>query len=381
MRSTLFLAVFLHLALHALAANPEDAKWLAENAKKPGVMITASGLQYTVIETGKDKGRTPGWRDECTCNYVGKLVDGKEFDSSSKKKDKALSKLSPSQVVRGWAEALQMMREGDTWEILLPPELAYGDHGGMRGGLVKPGAAVSIRVELLTVRRANFNWKLEHFIAIAIGVMAAIAGVRKLMQRKAIPLGKCVGAAGNSFVFFEVAIDGVPAGRIEMELFNWVAPKTVENFRCLCTGEKGMSLNWPDRPLHFKGTRFHRIVPGFMMQGGDIVGKGGMGAESIYGGPFDDEWTHGMVKHSERGMLSMANSGADLNGSQFFITSWRCSWVDGEHVVFGRVLKAMASRTLDKIEDCGNSDDKIPVVKEVIITDCGEFTPSDKKED
>jgi len=211
------------------------------------------------------------------------------------------------------------------------------------------------------------QWKIEHFVALGIGVILAIAGVRQALQKRAIPLGKCVGAEGNKFVFLEVAIDGRPAGRIEIELFSWVAPRAVENFRCLCTGEKGGSKNWPGRKLHFKGTRFHRIIPGFMMQGGDITGKDGLGAESVYGGPFEDEWQHGMVKHTERGLLSMANAGPDTNGSQFFITSWRCNWIDGKHVCFGRVLNAMQSKALDRIEDCGVMDEDQPVEKQVVI--------------
>ena len=106
-------------------------------------------------------------------------------------------------------------------------------------------------------------------------------------------------------------------GRIEMELFAKTCPKTAENFRCLCTGEKGQGRS--GRPLHFKGSSFHRVIPGFMCQGGDFTNHNGTGGESIYGEKFADEWTNGTIKHSVPGMLSMANAGPNTNGSQYFL--------------------------------------------------------------
>merc|ERR1712083_160017 len=113
-----------------------------------------------------------------------------------------------------------------------------------------------------------------------------------------------------------------------------------ENFRALATGEKGISSSSGKR-LHYKGTRFHRIIPGFMCQGGDLTTGDGMGGESIYGAPFRDEWEHGVIHHTQPGLLSMANRGRDTNGSQFFITVAETPWLDGKHVVFGRVVKGL----------------------------------------
>lgn len=138
----------------------------------------------------------------------------------------------------------------------------------------------------------------------------------------------------NVLVYFSVTIGGQPYGRITFELFKDICPITVENFRCLCTGEKGLSVS--GYPLHYKGTRLHRIIPHFMIQGGDFTCGTGQGNESIYGGKFADE--NFALKHDRPGLLSMANRGPSTNGSQFFITTVPCPWLDGRHVVFGRVL-------------------------------------------
>ncbi|XP_068596142.1 peptidyl-prolyl cis-trans isomerase D [Brachionichthys hirsutus] len=175
---------------------------------------------------------------------------------------------------------------------------------------------------------------------------------------------------GNPRVFFDVDIGDKRAGRIVFELFADIAPKTAENFRALCTGEKGTGTS-TGKPLHFKGSSFHRIIKKFMIQGGDFSNHNGTGGESIYGEKFEDENFH--YKHDKVGLLSMANAGPNTNGSQFFITTVPTPHLDGKHVVFGQVLKGMGVvNTLESLE----TKDDAPV-KPCVVADCGEHKDGD----
>ncbi|HEY8378450.1 MAG TPA: peptidylprolyl isomerase [Nannocystis sp.] len=169
----------------------------------------------------------------------------------------------------------------------------------------------------------------------------------------------------NPRVFFDISIGGAPAGRIVFELFADVVPKTAENFRALCTGEKGIGRS--GKPLHYKGSIFHRIIPQFMCQGGDFTRGNGTGGESIYGDRFADE--NFQLRHTGKGLLSMANAGPNTNGSQFFITTVETPWLDGKHVVFGKVVSGI--EVLDAMERTGSRSGATSQV--VRIEDCGQL--------
>ncbi|KAG6558247.1 hypothetical protein Mapa_000430 [Marchantia paleacea] len=180
-------------------------------------------------------------------------------------------------------------------------------------------------------------------------------------------MGKSKGLVSNPRVFFDITIDGDPAGRMIIELYADSVPKTAENFRALCTGEKGVGAV-TGKALHFKGSIFHRVIPGFMAQGGDFSKKNGTGGESIYGGKFADEnFKH---SHDGPGVLSMANAGPNTNGSQFFITFKSTSHLNGKHVVFGRVVEGLD--VLKKIETQPTGQRSIPEVP-IKIANCGEI--------
>ncbi len=180
--------------------------------------------------------------------------------------------------------------------------------------------------------------------------------------------------AVSSRCFFDVTVGGVRVGRVVFQLFDHVAPKTCKNFRSLCTGEAGIGQN-TEKPLHYKGTTFHRVIKGFMIQGGDFVNGNGTGGESIYGGTFDDEDLTAM-KHDKPFILSMANRGRNTNGSQFFITTAPAAHLDGLHVIFGQVV---AGKEVIKELELVDTDKKDRPLQDAKIVNCGELVLKQKK--
>jgi peptidylprolyl isomerase len=182
---------------------------------------------------------------------------------------------------------------------------------------------------------------------------------------KALPIVPGL-AKDNPKVYFDVTIGGRYIGRIVMLLFADVVPKTVQNFKILCMGNHSTTAS-TGQPLHFKGSTFHRVIKGFMIQGGDFTRGDGTGGESIYGAKFADE--NFKIKHTEAGLLSMANAGPNTNGSQFFITSGPTPHLDGKHVVFGRVITGFED-VFKQIENTKTGANDRPV-EDVVIVDCG----------
>lgn len=353
-----------------------DIEFLKVNATRSGVTVRPSGLQYKPINRAPEGAPKAAGTTPCRCHFRGMFTDLTMFDSSG---DKPVL-FAPEMLVPGLSEALLLMREGDRWEIVLPCHLAYGEKGA---GPIPGGAALIFDLELLEVgaplppKQANGKWTL-HTIAIAslISIGMALVLYQNLFLRRThsashsvVDVHSMSGAPGNPRVFFDIEAGGEPLGRVEFELFVNLVPKTVENFRALATGEKGVGKS--GKKLHYKGSAFHRIIPGFMCQGGDITRGDGRGGESIYGNAFEDEWEYGMVHHTEPGLLSMANRGRNTGSSQFFITLAPTPWLNEKHVVFGRVAAGFDVVLAMQTRGSASGSTSEPVV----VADCGELSP------
>ena len=164
----------------------------------------------------------------------------------------------------------------------------------------------------------------------------------------------------NPKVFFDINIDDKPSGRIEFLLYKEITPLTADNFQKLCEG-----VEIAGKKIGYKDTIFHRVIPQFMLQGGDFTNFNGTGGYSIYGNKFKDE--NFVRKHTSPGLLSMANAGPNTNGSQFFITTVPCPWLDGKHVVFGEVTKGI--ELVRKIESLGSSSGATKV--KIVVANSG----------
>ncbi|CAK0891924.1 unnamed protein product [Prorocentrum cordatum] len=378
------LAFLLALRLVSCGTGPEGLKFLEENGQRGEVVTTASGLQYEVLKPGPPEGPHPNASSSCVVHYRGTLLSGEEFDSSYKRAAPATFK--PTQVVRGWTEALQLMRPGDKWKLYLPSELAYGDRGA--GGKIPGGAVLVFELELLEIRpepdgllAKALGAAQENPLVVILGGLGVYALFTMLQggggASGSLSLADALEAEGNARVFMDVQIGDAEPGHVEFVLFAKHYPKTAENFRALCTGEKGKGQSGKD--LTFKGSVFHRIIPGFMCQGGDFTRGNGTGGESIYGAKFDDEWASGYIGHSEAGLLSMANAGVyhacDPTGWRILLNS--ASHLNNKHVVFGKVTSGM--ETIRQMERVGSGSGSTS--KKVVVVDCGEVQAGEKSKD
>lgn len=191
-------------------------------------------------------------------------------------------------------------------------------------------------------------------------LVAALEG--QVQARKKLPNHDTI----TDKVFLDIGIDDQPIGRIVIGLYGYVNPRTTENFRALCACDRGVGKVY-GKPLCYKGSVFHRIIPDFMVQGGDITHGNGVGGESIYGEMFPDE--NFALTHHKPGILSMANGGPNSNGSQFFITTVKAPWLDGRHTVFGEVVEGMD--VLKQVESAGSTTGR--PFRKVVILDSGKL--------
>jgi len=362
------------ITTRALSTPSPGEAFLTQNAVRADVTTLPSGLQYRVLASGPPDGKSPGSADPCECHYEGSLVCGTVFDSSYARG--APATFAPNQVIAGWSEALTMMREGDCWQLAIPPALGYGSRGA--GGVIPPDAVLLFKLELRKVKKASaFTALFDPLNVVLLGVLATglyVVGTTMAgdasgsVARGPTMVPDEAAKPDDPRVYFDIEIGGRAAGRIELQLFASVCPRACDNFRALCTGEKGLGAN--GKPLHYKGCPFHRVIPGFMCQGGDFTRFDGTGGESIYGGKFEDEWEHGVVRHSQPMLLSMANAGRNTNGSQFFLTTAETPHLDGKHVVFGRV--ASGEKVVKMIEAVGSMRGGTSQV--VRISACGQLS-------
>ena len=367
------MSFFGFITVVALASNEAGLAYLKQNAEDPEVITLPRGLQYKILYKGAEGGKSPELSSPCLCHYTGSLIDGTVFDSSVQRGKPAT--FAPNQVIKGWTEALPLMKEGDKWKLTIPSELAYGSRGA--GGRIPPNSVLNFELELIQVKESGpglfgilNGLDNSTLMMIAVGVFFVyrfLFGGSSSSSGPQLSLQQVSGSEDNPTVYFDMVVGDEPAGRIEMELFAEHYPKTAENFRCLCTGEKGMGGS--GKPLHFKGSTFHRVIPSFMCQGGDFTRGNGTGGESIYGEKFADEFENGFVSHNVPFLLSMANAGPDTNGSQFFLTTSVCTHLDGKHVVFGKVVNGETVVKAIEAVGSGTGRTSLPVV----IAGCGEM--------
>mmetsp|Transcript_177 Transcript_177/g.771 ORF Transcript_177/g.771 Transcript_177/m.771 type:complete len:367 (-) Transcript_177:3032-4132(-) len=312
--------------------------------------------------------------DKVSIHYVGTLDDGEQFDSSRERGEPISFTVGGGMMIPGFDKGVMGLKVGDKKDLKLSPDDAYGEVNPANVMKVPKQEVVGAVGEEYTVvgSKLMVGQGMTATISevgddeVTLDMNHPLAGKTLNFDIEVMDIERIEVKHRDKFkCFFDIEIGGEPAGKIIMELRGDVVPKTCENFRQFCTGEHKKG----GFPQGYKDVEFHRVIKDFMIQGGDFLKGDGTGCVSIYGSKFDDE--NFVAKHTGPGLLSMANSGPNSNGCQFFLTCTKTEWLDDKHVVFGRVL-GDGLLVLRKIENVATGPNNKPKLS-CKISQCGEM--------
>ena len=344
-------------AMRATAVFPRTAAMIKPRGRASFASSTPVSASAKRVEKG----------DNVSIHYTGTLENGEKFDSSRDRGEPIAFTVGGGMMIPVFDKGVLGLAVGESKSIVCAPAEAYGE--------IRPENILRVPKKDVVDAVGEEFVKVGEKLMVGQGMPAEIvevtddevaldanhplAGKTLNFDIEVMTIDRLDVKYREAFkCFFDITIGGAAAGRVVMEIRGDVTPKTGENFRQLCTGEAGFG---------YKNSPFHRVIPGFMCQGGDFTARNGTGGKSIFGNKFEDE--NFALKHTGPGILSMANAGPNTNGSQFFLCTSETTWLDGKHVVFGSVVEGMD--VVKKVEAVGSQSGATSA--EVLIADCGEL--------